>query len=157
MTSDIVSPEQRSRIMASIRYKDTKPELTIRSALHRNGIRFRLHHKDLPGRPDLVFPRYRAVLFVNGCFWHGHECHLFKWPKTKKKFWVDKIERNRIRDQKHNFDLFQEGWRVAILWQCALKGKTRLEISEIVEIFMNWLISDSNKVVIKGDETRPTI
>lgn len=143
--------------MAGIRSKDTKPELAIRSAVQRKGYRFRLHRKDLPGSPDLVFPRFKAVLFVNGCFWHGHDCHLFHWPKTRQEFWFEKITRNKIRDEKNNNDLTLTGWRVAILWECAMKGKTSLHISEIVEIFCTWLNSDKKSLDIKGNETRSPI
>src|SRR5690606_16975078 len=100
MAADIVSPKTRSRMMSGIRGKNTRPELILRSALHRKGFRFRLHRKDLPGRPDMIFPQYRAVLFVHGCFWHGHNCHLFKWPSTREEFWREKIAGNIKRDKR---------------------------------------------------------
>ena len=96
--TDVVDRETRSRMMAGIRGKDTKPELTIRKAIHARGFRYRIHDRRLPGKPDMVFPRYRAVILVNGCFWHGHNCHLFKWPSTRVDFWKTKIERNREKD-----------------------------------------------------------
>jgi len=119
--------------MSGIRGKNTKPELVIRSALHRAGFRFRLHRKDLPGRPDLVFPRYRAVLFVHGCFWHRHDCHLFRWPSTRQEFWRVKIEGNVARDHRQYTELQDVGWRIATLWECAMKGRTRLPCPEVVE------------------------
>lgn len=97
--ADTVPPDVRSRMMAGIKAKDTKPELIIRRGLHAMGFRFRLHAKGLPGKPDLVLRKYRAVIFVNGCFWHGHECVLFKWPKSRADFWREKINRNRHNDR----------------------------------------------------------
>ena len=156
MAADIVSPDQRSKMMSGIRGKNTKPELAIRSALHRGGIRFRLHRKDLPGSPDLVFPRYNAVLFVHGCFWHGHECHLFRWPLSHQDFWQEKIKTNRTRDGYQKDDLIKQSWRVAILWECALKGKSRLPITAVVEDCIAWLNSDIRTLEIKGKETNLT-
>ncbi len=140
--------------MSSIRGKNTKPELAVRSALHREGFRFRLHRKELPGCPDLVFPRHHAVLFVHGCFWHGHNCHLFKWPSTRQMFWRDKIEGNMARDEKQRAALLDAGWRIATLWECAMKGRTRLPFPEVVESCVMWLNSDKRLLEIKGDETR---
>ncbi len=105
--------------MSGIRGKNTKPELLIRSELHKAGFRYRLHRKDLPGRPDLVFSRHRAVLFVHGCFWHQHDCHLFKWPSTRPEFWREKIEGNLERDRKQYAELQNAGWRIATIWECA--------------------------------------
>jgi DNA mismatch endonuclease (patch repair protein) len=130
--ADVVSPEVRSRMMSGIRGKDTKPEMIVRRGLHARGFRFRLHDKRLPGKPDLVFPKYHAVIFVHGCFWHGHGCHLFKWPKTREAFWREKIEGNQERDAEINQQLMRTGWRVIEIWECALKGKTDAELEEIV-------------------------
>lgn len=144
----------RSRMMSGIRGKNTKPELAIRSALHREGFRFRLHRKDLPGRPDLVFPRHHAVLFVHGCFWHGHDCHLFRWPATRQEFWRGKIEGNIARDKKQRAALLDTGWRIATVWECAMKGRLRLPFPEVVEACVMWLNSDKTLLEIEGDETR---
>ena len=95
--------------MAGIRGSDTKPELAIRSALHRRGFRFRLRRRDLPGKPDLVFPKHSAVIFVHGCFWHGHDCHLFRWPGTREEFWRDKITSNAARDRRQRSALLEAG------------------------------------------------
>ena len=92
--ADVVDRKTRSRMMSGIRGKNTRPELLIRKGLHARGFRFRLHDKRLPGKPDLVLPKYSAVIFVHGCFWHGHDCHLFKWPQSRREFWRKKITRN---------------------------------------------------------------
>jgi len=154
MPADIVSPAKRSRMMSGIRCKNTKPELLIRSELHKAGFRFRLHRKDLPGRPDLVFSRYSAVLFVHGCFWHQHDCHLFKWPSTRPEFWREKIEGNVERDRRQYAELQNDGWRIATIWECALKGRTRLPFPEVVTTCAMWLNSDERILEIRGDEAR---
>ena len=113
--------------MAAIRSKDTKPELALRSALHRAGFRFRLHRKDLPGTPDLVFPARRSVIFVNGCFWHGHDCRAGALPTTRREFWEEKITQNRNRDARNVRALEDAGWRVLTVWQCELKDRTEVD------------------------------
>src|SRR3546814_1711336 len=105
--------------MSRIRSKDTKPELQLRRGLHAAGLRYRLHPQELPGRPDIVFPRYRAVVLVNGCFWHGHDCQLFRMPATRRDFWNAKIRRNQERDTQTVRALLDEGWRVLTVWECA--------------------------------------
>jgi len=117
---DIVSPQQRSRMMAAVRSKDTKPELFLRRALHALGYRYRLHRRDLPGSPDLVFPGKRAVIFVHGCFWHGHDCPAAKLPTTRADFWRDKIAGNRRRDAAALERLREQGWRALVVWECEL-------------------------------------
>ncbi len=108
---DVVSPEKRSQMMAGISGKNTKPEIFVRKILHRMGYRFRLHKKDLPGKPDIVLPRYKIVIFVQGCFWHGHEnCHLFRLPKSRTEFWEAKIVGNKARDEKVLMELSQLGY-----------------------------------------------
>ena len=157
MPADTVSSAVRSRMMAAVKGKNTKPELAIRSALHRSGFRFRLHRKDLPGRPDLVFPGRNAVLFVHGCFWHGHDCHLFRWPKSREDFWRGKIRRNIERDRQQREALAEAGWRIGTVWECALKGKTRLPFESIVDKCAIWLESDVKTLEVSGDETRSTV
>jgi DNA mismatch endonuclease (patch repair protein) len=137
-------------MMSGIRGKNTKPELLIRRGLHARGFRFRLHVKDLPGKPDLVLPRYRAVVFVNGCFWHGHDCHLFKWPKSREEFWRTKIRTNRANDKKHLAALREKGWRVLVIWECALKGRTRRDPDEVLSSAAAWLRSDRDIGEIRG-------
>jgi DNA mismatch endonuclease (patch repair protein) len=149
--ADVVSAEIRSRMMAGIRGKNTKPELTIRRGLHAKGFRYLLHDKRLPGKPDLVFPKHRAVIFVHGCFWHGHDCHLFKWPKTRKGFWRKKIERNRETDQGAIASLKSSGWRYGSVWECAIKGRTRLPEEKIVQKLESWLRSSARKIELRGN------
>lgn len=131
-------------MMSGIKGANTKPEMIIRSGLHKRGFRFRLHDKTLPGKPDLVLPKYNAVIFVNGCFWHKHDCHLFKWPKTRQDFWRKKIEGNAARDERNVQALLDEGWRVMAIWECALKGKTRRPEAEVLYLASRWL--QSNRV-----------
>ena len=141
--ADIVSPSTRSRMMAAIHSKNTKPELVIRKALHARGFRFRLHTPSLPGKPDLVFPKYRAVIFVHGCFWHGHDCSLFKWPGTRTEFWREKIERNRMNDHKTRDTLLASGWRVGIVWECAIRNSGK-NIEAVVQRLAAWLRSNAS-------------
>lgn len=142
-------------MMAGIRGKNTKPELLIRKALHARGFRYRIHCKDLPGNPDMCFPKYRAVIFVHGCFWHGHDCHLFKWPKTRPEFWSAKIARNREVDALAEQRLLAEEWRMATVWECALKGKTRLPLEDVVASLERWLQSDESSLEIEGARRCP--
>jgi len=136
--------------MAGIRGKDTKPELVLRRGLHAAGFRFRLHVRDLPGKPDMVFPKWRAVLFAHGCFWHGHDCHLFRIPSSRREFWETKIARNRVVDAASSNALQESGWRLGIVWECALKGRTRLPIEEVIARCAAWLRSDVPTLEIRG-------
>jgi DNA mismatch endonuclease (patch repair protein) len=142
--TDIVSPEKRSKMMAGIRGKDTKPEMMVRKSLHARGFRYRLHDRRMPGKPDLVLPKFKAVVFVHGCFWHGHECHLFKWPKSRVAFWENKIGTNRVRDQRNRNTLMQSGWRVAEIWECALRKTADDEIVGVIDRLQCWLYSSDN-------------
>jgi DNA mismatch endonuclease (patch repair protein) len=135
-------------MMAGIKGKNTKPEILIRSLLHRQGFRFRLNVRDLPGKPDLVLPRFRAVIFVNGCFWHGHDCVLFKWPKTRPDFWRKKIEGNRTNDRIVTQALIVAGWRVGIVWECSLRGRGR-NIEDVINKISEWLCSDQTFMEIE--------
>lgn len=119
---DIVDKQTRSRMMAGIRAVNTKPETFIRSSLHKMGFRFRIHVKNMPGKPDVVLPRYQAVVLVHGCFWHGHECNIFKWPSTRREFWRKKINDTRKRDSVNFAKLHESGWRVAVIWECEIRG-----------------------------------
>lgn len=137
-------------MMAGIRGKDTKPELVVRRGLHALGFRFRLHDRALPGRPDLVLARWRAVIQVHGCFWHGHGCSLFRWPGTRKDFWRDKIGRNVERDTEVQAALDRAGWRVLTVWECAIKGPGRIGADETVARVAEWLRSDARTGEIRG-------
>lgn len=150
--ADVVTPEKRSRMMSGIRSKNTKPELIIRKGLYAQGFRYRLHGKGLPGKPDLVLRKHNAVIFVHGCFWHGHECHLFKWPKTRQQWWKEKIERNREKDAENNSALRQDNWRILEIWECALKGKTRRPHEDVLDAVVLWLRSGKSHMVLRGLE-----
>lgn len=135
--------------MSGIRGKNTRPELLIRKALHARGFRYRLHC-DLPGKPDICLPKHRAVIFVHGCFWHGHGCHLFKWPSTRPEFWRAKIGRNCEVDRAAIETLASEGWRVAVVWECALKGRQRLPVDDAMDCVARWLISTEARLTLTG-------
>lgn len=129
--ADIVDKLTRSRMMAGIRGKDTKPEIELRRALHAIGLRYRLHSRHLPGRPDIVFPRYRAVVFVHGCFWHRHEgCRFATIPATRPEFWKAKLTSNTVGDRRNVAALLEKGWKVAIVWECALKSEGATAIAQ---------------------------
>lgn len=131
---DVLTPEQRRRNMRGVTSKNTKLELMLRSALHAVGLRFRVHGRNLPGTPDIVFPRQRLAVFVHGCFWHGHACRRARLPDTRRDFWQAKIAANMARDERTLAELDREGWRTLVIWECALRGRTRLPIAEVVEL-----------------------
>jgi DNA mismatch endonuclease (patch repair protein) len=139
-------------MMAGIRGKDTAPEMLVRRGLHARGFRYRLHGCGLPGKPDLVFPGRQAVIFVHGCFWHGHDCHLFKWPGSRREFWRDKIARNVSRDEVAVATLIASGWRVLILWECAVKGRERKPVEEVLDEVVAWLDRGSEQGTIRGGQ-----
>lgn len=120
--ADVHTPEVRSFNMSMIKGRDTKPEIIVRKFLHSQGFRFRLYKKDLPGKPDIVLSKYKTVIFVNGCFWHGHKnCKHFVIPKTRTEWWLNKIERNKKVDKRNNLKLRKLGWKIIIIWECQLK------------------------------------
>lgn len=145
---DVVDSATRSRMMSGIRGRNTKPEILIRSLLHRQGFRFRLHVRDMPGKPDIVLPRYRAVVFVHGCFWHGHNCPLFKLPGTRPDFWSEKIERNQNNDNRAKAALLADGWRVGVIWECALRGAGK-NIEGVAQSLAEWLRSDTTLIEVR--------
>lgn len=147
--TDVVDTATRSRMMSGIRGRNTKPEILVRNLLHRQGFRFRLHVSNLSGRPDIVLPRYHAVIFVHGCFWHGHDCEYFKWPQTRPEFWREKIERNCSNDLKVRKALKKAGWRVGIVWECALRGAGK-DTGNITRRMCNWLHGDKPSMEIRG-------
>lgn len=130
---DSLTPEQRSAQMSRIRGSNTKLEVLVRKGLHARELRYRLGGAKLPGRPDIVLPKYRAVVFVHGCFWHGHDCPLYRLPKTRPEFWADKIGKNRTRDQRVTSELEAMGWRVLTVWECSLRGKTATEQASFLD------------------------
>lgn len=131
---DVLSPEQRHRNMAAIHSASTKPELKLRHALWQMGFRYRVNDRRLPGSPDIALPKYRTVIFVHGCFWHGHkDCRLFSVPKTNPEFWTAKITRNQERDQKVWRQLEAKGWSVIIVWECRLKKNVFQDTVSLVE------------------------
>ena len=126
--ADVMTSEQRSRCMAAIKGKDTKPEMIVRKYLFSRGLRFRIQVRKLPGTPDIVLPKYKTAIFVNGCFWHGHEgCKYFRLPKSNVGFWEEKIERNVARDVRNEAELKALGWRVIWIWECEIKAVARRE------------------------------
>jgi DNA mismatch endonuclease, patch repair protein len=138
-------------MMSGIRAANTQPELRIRKGLHARGFRFRLHAKDVPGKPDLVLPRFHTAILVHGCFWHGHDCHLFRMPSTRPEFWSAKIEANRKRDGIVRSQLDEFGWRYLVIWECALKGRTRLDFDEVMERTASWLRGNAVTGEIAGE------
>lgn len=124
---DTLTPLERSRLMSRIQSKNTKPELAVRSVLHRLGYRFRLHRKDLPGRPDIVLPRHRKIIMVQGCFWHGHACRLASNPKSNQGYWAPKILATQARDRRNLQALVDQGWSVLELWECEIRSVRDLE------------------------------
>ena len=133
---DVHSPNQRSYNMARIKGKNTKPEVTIRKLLWSNGYRYRLHCKDLPGKPDIVFPRRRQAIFIHGCFWHMHNCRYFKWPDTNADFWRQKIKGNVERDNRKYASLINKGWCYIIVWECETKEKNLESLWSRIQSFL---------------------
>lgn len=143
---DVISPEKRSRIMAANKSRNTKPELAVRRILHAMGFRFRLHRKDLPGCPDVVLPKYKTVIQINGCFWHQHTgCKLASKPSTRQDFWEAKLSRNIQRDSENAAKLTALGWNVIVIWECELK-----QISDLTERLVTSLKShEANLLTLK--------
>lgn len=136
--------------MSAIRNKDTKPELRVRRALHQAGFRFRLHRKDLPGRPDIVLPKYRVAIFVHGCFWHRHGCGLFQLPQNRRQFWEEKLNANFARDSAAKARLLAGGWRVAVIWECTLRGHGRRSIDDVIHTLSRFFLGSQKTLVIRG-------
>ena len=148
--ADVHDPATRSKNMAAIKSRHTRPELLIRKGLHKAGLRFRLHARYLPCKPDLVLPRFTAVIFIHGCFWHQHECAMFRWPKTRQDFWKQKLQGNRERDKACERSLLLSGWRVLTIWECALTGKGKMPIETVIAMIIDWLNSDAGDGLIEG-------
>lgn len=134
MANDVFSKEKRSMVMASVKCKNTKPERILRSALHKKGIRFRINYSALPGKPDIVLPKYRTVIFVNGCFWHQHPgCKKATIPVQNRRFWEKKLKRNIIRDYEVKRELEDLGWKVLTVWECELKQDIKVIVEHILD------------------------
>lgn len=155
--TDVVDVKTRSRMMSNIRSKNTSPELLIRKALHARGFRFRVHAKNLPGTPDLVLPKYNAVIFIHGCFWHGHDCRYFKVPQTRQDFWMEKIGKNQARDELQLKAIRALNWRVLIIWECAARTIKNHRKSLLIELISHWLVQGSESVIIDETYLKSTI
>ena len=144
--TDIVDVATRSRMMSGIRARNTRPEIAVRRALHARGFRFRLHDHRLPGSPDIILPKFHATIFVHGCFWHRHEgCKFASTPSTRPEFWEAKFQGNKQRDNRNLEELLSLGWRVATIWECALRLNGWDEIMDEVGL---WLRSEGNRLVV---------
>ena len=147
--TDIVTPERRSALMARIRRTGTKPEMVVRRGLHRFGFRYTTDCRTLHGRPDIVFPKYEAAIMVHGCFWHGHNCDMFRLPRTRPDFWLTKISGNRERDRRTIKSLNEKGFRVLVIWECALRGRPPSEIDRVLRNTEKWLLKGQRNKTIK--------
>lgn len=156
--ADIVSPSARSAMMSKIRSSNTAPELAVRKLLFARGLRYQLHRKDLPGRPDLVFPRFKAVILIHGCFWHmhGNGCYLSKRPSSNTQFWDEKLQKNRERDKRVAEQLRALGWRVCTVWECSVRSKKAEQLADLIDIIYSWLHSNEQELetepVLKGSK-----
>jgi DNA mismatch endonuclease (patch repair protein) len=137
-------------MMSGIRGKNTRPEIVVRKGLFAMGFRFRLHSPDLPGKPDIVLPKYRTAIFINGCFWHGHDCPLFKWPSTRPGFWRAKIDGNRINDGKKQRMLQESGWRVLNVWECSMKGPGSRPADAVIREIAEWIRGTASQGELRG-------
>lgn len=144
---DQITSERRSRNMAAIKAKDTAIEIHIRKILFSEGFRYRLHQKNLPGKPDVVLAKYKTAIFIHGCFWHGHQCHLGTLPKTNTDFWAKKFNLNTNRDLITTQSLLNLGWKVIVIWECAIKGKSKLS-SEILKLRISSSIRERTEKLI---------
>lgn len=150
---DVLTPVQRRLNMSRIRSRDTQPELLIRRGLHAQGLRFRLHQRQLPGQPDLVLARHRTVVFVNGCFWHSHGCHISRMPETRREYWQPKLDWNTQRDRDAIRTLQAAGWRIVIVWECALRGRTRLAAGDAVAQVSDFIRANAGSLLsVSGGE-----
>ena len=140
--------------MAAVRSRDTAPEVRVRKALHRLGFRYRTHVAGLPGKPDIVLAKYRAVILVHGCFWHGHDCPLFQYPATRKAFWNAKIKRNRERDAEVREALRAAGWRCLIVWECALRGAGKRQFERLIDDAAAWVRGADSTGDLRGGVSR---
>lgn len=146
---DRLTTSSRSELMSRIRARNTKPELLVRKIIHSAGFRYRLHAKGVPGRPDIALSPRAKLIFVNGCFWHGHDCRGTRLPKSNRKFWRDKIKRNKARDVRNLTECCQLGWSCLVIWECALRGKGRLSEERLSREIITWLEREVKRPSIK--------
>lgn len=142
--ADVVDAVTRSRMMSGIRGRDTKIEVAIRKSLHGRGLRYRIDVRGMPGRPDIVLPRWKAVVLVHGCFWHAHDCGLCRIPATRPDFWREKLEGNAARDRRNEAALSKAGWRVAVVWECALRGRGSRALEDVADLLADWVMGNSS-------------
>ncbi|MDE2465877.1 MAG: DNA mismatch endonuclease Vsr [Alphaproteobacteria bacterium] len=148
---DVMSVEKRSALMSRVGAKNTAPEIAVRQRLWQSGFRYRLHDSKLPGKPDLILPKWHAVIFVHGCFWHQHEgCPYFRLPATRTEFWVEKLRRNKQRDDEVTTSLLEKGWRVAVVWECAIRANAE----SAGDLLMKWLRRGSTPIEVWGDKAK---
>lgn len=151
--ADVVIPEVRSRMMSGIRGKNTRPEKTVRSGLFSAGFRFRLHRRDLPGKPDLVLAKWKAVVFINGCFWHAHKnCRFFRVPANRRAFWQQKLETNRSRDARATSALAEAGWNVITVWECALRADSVATLKHLQDVIESRVAGGISEIRESGDQ-----
>lgn len=154
---DRLTASSRSELMSRIRARNTKPELFVRKIIHSAGFRYRLHAKGVPGRPDIALGPRAKLIFVNGCFWHGHDCRGNRIPKSNRKFWADKIKRNMARDKRNLAECRQLGWSCLVVWECALNGKGRLSEERLSHEIIIWLEREAKRPSIKQIKGRKLV
>ena len=152
--TDVHDRLTRSRNMSAIKCKDTKPEMYVRLRLFSLGYRYRLNNRQLPGRPDITLRRHNAVIFVNGCFWHLHNCPAFKLPLSNTAWWRKKLEGNRQRDERNIATLRSAGWRVCIIWECSIRGRGKINEQELFTLLSSWLESTDQTLTIEGQQEK---
>ncbi|WP_370298341.1 very short patch repair endonuclease [Pontibacterium sp.] len=153
--ADVHDAKTRSKNMAAIKCRNTKPEVYLRKKLHALGFRYKLGDKALPGKPDLVLPKHHAVIFINGCFWHAHGCHMFKIPATRSEWWKHKLFRNKQRDHEQWEELRANGWRVLVVWECAIRGRQKIVESELIDQIAQWLRGENEFCEIISSNEQP--
>jgi DNA mismatch endonuclease (patch repair protein) len=154
--TDVLTREQRRLNMSRIRGRDTRPEMLIRRGLHARGLRYRLHDPSLPGRPDLVFPKYRTAVFVHGCFWHAHGCTLSKLPSARQDFWRAKLGANAARDRSAIEAMNNAGWRVLVVWECALRGPGRMDLPVVLDAAAAYVVDGKSPLAELMGNAPPT-
>ena len=147
--ADSMTAAERSTMMGRIKGKNTRPELAVRRILHAAGFRYRLHAKNLPGRPDIVLRSRKTLVFVNGCFWHGHDCHGTRLPKSNRRFWNAKIKANMARDVCNLAECRRLGWRVLVVWECALRGQGKWSDASFSKEISEWLFMDAKRIRVR--------